>query len=234
MSQLDWNQVGNAVFKIGSLAGLLALPYSAWQNIARKPRIKFDSSGFSGGTFTRDELEFAGLSFSGTIKNCSADPNTISELYVVVWGNRKKNDSLTFGHNPTKIHDTGIGQDIKLPIKLDGSDAKKVQLTYEVVLTGSHDKELFYARKEIKPGTGLFLPKHEYKIVIRDVYDNYFDEDGHLINRKELDLRWTIGNTFNDLRKGNIFPWLKHVFKIKVSRFIFFVRKVLWSLGLRK
>lgn len=64
--------------------------------------------------------------------------------------------------------------------------------------------------------------------VIREL----FDQDGLLRNDKGRGLRWTLENTFRQLKDGHPLPFARHLVSIVATDAVFFVRRNLRRLGL--
>jgi hypothetical protein len=108
-------------------------------------------------------------------------------------------------------------------------------LTYEIPLTGTHDRELVHASEKMEfDQRPVWMPKHKYALAFADVNENLFDDHGVLRNQEELDLRWTLVNTFEALKKGIPLPYVGHLLRIWRSKFFFWVRRLLLAIGLWK
>jgi len=78
----------------------------------------------------------------------------------------------------------------------------------------------------------VLFPEHEYELAFEDVLGNLFDKDGLPRNRRGIDLRWTLDNTFEKLRDGNPLPLIWHWIRIASTDAVFFVRRLVRRLGL--
>jgi hypothetical protein len=232
-TDMIWSYVTDA----GAVITILGLPYLVVSNRRRTPKFSFSFAGSSREQFQLDNMEFCRMKFSGTIRNQSSDPNSIEKIHLVVWSNRKKKGTRTFGHIPTEILEHG--NPITLPIPFEPRQGRQIDLTYEVVLTGTHEKELVSALQPLPasvpgtpPGQILYLPKYTYELAFEDTIGNLFDQAGLPRNRAEIDLRWTLENTFRDLKEGHPWPFVRHSLKIVLTRGTFSVRRAIRRLGL--
>lgn len=172
------------------------------------------------------------MRFVGLVRNQSTDPNSIARIHLVVWADTKKRSTKTFGYIPNEIVENG--SQITLPISFDPRQGRQLDLTYELVLTGSHEMALATAQEPLPastpglaPGQVLTLPKYAYELAFEDTLGNLFDQEGLPRNRKEIDLRWTLGNF-----RGRPRLYVQQLFKIGSSRAAFFVRRTVRRVGL--
>jgi hypothetical protein len=224
----------DTILKLGSISGLLSLLYLVFQNLRKRPKFKLDFHGSTGKHFEKEGLHFYRFSYSGMLKNQSLDPNTVTRLHLVVWGNKKKTSSLRFGYGGVTIKDESIEGEIKLPLVFSPREAKHLNIIVEFPVKGTADEKILQEHVEVKPGTGLYRQKYDYEICIEDINENLFDSQGTQINRDEISLRWTLPNTINDLQQGKIWPFLSHSGRIVKSRIKFRVKVLMQALGLWK
>ncbi len=225
--------VADVALKLGSVSGLISLIYLVFQNLRKRPRFKLDFLGSTGEHFESGGLRQYRYSYSGILKNLSLEPNSVIRFHLVVWGNKKKTSSLRFGHGGT-VKDESTNTTLKLPILFTPKEAKHLSIVFEIPVTGTADERLLQEHVEMKPGSGLYRPVHEYEICIEDTIENFFDSQGNQINREETDLRWTLPNTIHDLQQGRILPFLVHLYRIMRSRIKFRFRAAMQTLGIWK
>lgn len=220
------------LLKAGSLSGLLSFVYLIFQNLRRRPKFKIDFQGSHGKHFMKDNLHFFEFGYTGIIKNQSLDPNTVTKLYLAVWGNKQKTSSLRFGSSPLKIIDKTKGEEVRLPIMFAPREAKTLSLTYQFPVKGTADEKIL--TEYIEVGNNAYLPKHTYEVCTEDTAENLYDNSGNPLNRREIDLRWTLPNTVRDLQKGKRLPLIKHNIGIAKARLYFYVKRASQALGLWK
>jgi hypothetical protein len=183
---------------------------------------------------TRDNLEFYNLKYEGQVKNESSEPNSIVQIGYVVWANKARTRSLSNGINSI-IRDRD-GVEIHTPLLFSPFEGKSLQIDFAVCLTGTHDREIVLARKDVSKVSGatpgISMPKHEYQLVFTDINGRLFDYTGQLRSQKLMNLWWTLDNTFRSLRRGNPFPYLWHMMKIVIASLSFRIRRLFWRLGL--
>lgn len=227
--EIDIKQLMQYILSLGSVSGLLVLPYTIVHASKRRPRLKFDFS-YTSRSEVREDNEYGDcccLTFSGTIKNRSSDTNSISKIYLVVWVDNKKRNSvfrLSFG---------GILLDEKekkltLPLELPPRTGKMMQIYFKIPVTGTSDERLL---KEHLPDV-YNLPKYRYELCFEDTDENFFDQQGRLRNLEEINLRWTLPNTMQEMQKGNFVPFLKYMFQIQKSKVFFLLKRISYHVGL--
>lgn len=174
------------------------------------------------------------MTYVGHIKNESGEPNSIVKIGYVVWANKARTRSLSNGFNAVVRDRDGV--ELYTPILFSPFEGKFLQIEFAVCLTGTHNKEIVVARKDVSnvPGAtpGLSLPKYEYQLLFTDINDRLFDCLGQLRSQRLMNLWWTLENTFRSLRRGNPFPYLWHMMKILVVSILFRMRRFLWRVGL--
>ncbi len=207
------------------------IPYLVNDRRKRNPRFSFEFAGTSGQPFNRDGKAWYRFTFEGSIKNHSIETNTLQRIFLVVWRDKKRTDTRRFGHGSTDIHDTN-GTQVKEPIKFEPKESKKLTIIFESIVEGTSDKEILSVLEPIQPGSQYYLPKYQYELAFEDINGNLFDKNGYLKNRKTIDLKWTLPNTFNALRDGNILPFIKHKTSIYLSDLLFQLKKFQRFLGL--
>lgn len=222
---------------IATIITIVTLPYLFISYRKRSPRFSYEFFGSSRQPFVRDNLEFCRLNFEGVIRNESLDPNSIVAIYYVLWTDKKKKGTYSFGGSPVSI--TESGQEGNLPLSFQPRQARKVSIVFELPLTGSHDKKLVEAVKPlptdipgIQPGETIYVAKYTYELAFKDILGNLFDQDGILRNQTGIDLRWTLENTFAQLKVGHPWPFIKHFTRITVTDFVFAIRRLVRKLGL--
>jgi hypothetical protein len=216
------------VERASAVIALVGVPYLVNANRQRVPRFSFKFTASRGELFERDGLEWCRFAFSGTVRNQSLDHNSVQNVRLVVWRKRGK-AYRTFGYTPTKI--TEHGEVIQEPLSFGPREARKLDIEFEVALTGTHERQLVYARKKISDEPEIYKPVHEYELCFEDINGNLFDKDGLPCNRKGADLRWTLENTFIKLKEGNPVPLIRHAIKILVSDGQFAIKRAIRWLG---
>jgi hypothetical protein len=230
---LDIETLKQLILGLGSISGLLTLPYVVIQAAKKRPRLKFDFSGMSGNGLKKNDAigDYYSFQFMGTIKNRSLIPNSISKIYLIVWAdNEKRNSALRLGFGGI-LSDTN-GKKLPLPLELSSMNGKKVQVNFEIPVKGTSDERLLSEVIPVGNSGQFYLPKHKYELCFEDTDENFFDQQGRLRNLEEINLRWTLSNTMKDLQGGNFIPFLKHTFSIQKSVILFFLKKIKNRLGL--
>jgi hypothetical protein len=179
-------------------------------------------------------MEFYDLKYVGQVKNESSEPNSIVQIGYVVWANKARTRSLSNGINSVIKDHSGV--ELHAPILFSPFEGKSLQIDFAVCLTGTHNREIVPARKDISqiPGAtpGLSMPKHKYELVFTDINGRLFDHTGQLRSQKLMDLWWTLENTFRALKRGSPLPYLWHMIEIFVTSLLFRIRRFFWRLGL--
>jgi hypothetical protein len=228
------DQVLSRVLQMGSISGLVSLVLTISSHIRKRRRFSFGFQGSSGTAATRGNLEFYDWKYLGQVKNESSEPNSIVQIGYVVWANKARTRSLSNGFNSVIKDHSGV--ELHTPILFSPFEGKALQIDFAVCLTGTHDREIILARKDISniPGAmqGLSIPKHEYQLVFTDINGRLFDDTGKLRSQKLMDLWWTLPNSFRSLQRGNPFPYLRHMIKIFFTSLFFRIRRFFWRLGL--
>lgn len=219
------------ILNIGSVAGLLSFFYTISDHRKKRTKFSFDFHGSSSGNYEKDGLEFAKFRWEGTTKNESLTENSIVEVDFIIWANKARTRSKTNGMIFT-IEDSNSKEKVSLPINFKPRESKKITLIADVVLTGSHNDELFKARKSVQPESPFVLPEHEWNLTFKDVSHNLFDERGVLRSQKLIDLWWTLPNATKDLNNGNIFPTLREYLKIFIAWIGYWVKRLFRFLGM--
>ena len=220
------------IFNIGSVAGLFTLFIVIFSSLRKKPKLKFDSSHFIGSIKKDDKSKYI-FEFTGILKNQSIEPNTIVRIYLVVWGNRKNNSTLRFGYHGLRLIDCQQNIEIELPISFLPREAKKLKIIYEIDYIKT-DKELIEAVEPFKPAISTYVYKYQYELVFEDINENFFDQQGNLINIEENKLRWVMPNFLSELQKGNAKPVSTHRKKIFKTRIKFRIKKFVQNIGIWK
>jgi hypothetical protein len=223
----------DTILAIGSVSGLLVLPYTIVQASKKRPRLKFDFSGMSGSGVKKSDAvgEYYRFEFSGTIKNRSTETNSISKIYLVVWAdNKKRNSALRLGFGGVLLDSSK--NVLSLPLELPSRTGKKLEIIFEIPVTGTSDERLLKEFIPVGNSGRFYLPKHKYELCFEDTDENFFDQQGRLRNLNEINLRWTLPNTIKELQKGNIAPFLKHMFQIQKSRILFSIKRISYQIGL--
>jgi len=222
------------ILNIGSISGLIALIYTIFQSLRKRPKFKFYFSGIHGQSSHEDKLEYYTFTFNGTLKNQSLDPNSIIRIFLVVWKNRKKNETLRFGHGGMTIKNNANNEEISLPITFTPREAMALEIQCKFPVTGTSDDKLLREFVPVQPNSQFLLPKHEYELAFEDVNENLYDHKGTLCNREEIDLRWTLPNSTRNIHNGIYWPFISHKFKIIWTRIRFRWKIIFQSFGLWK
>lgn len=226
--------LADLILKLGSISGLISLPYLVFQNLRKRPCFKLEFHGSSGAHYDNNGAHFYRYSYTGILKNQSLDPNTVNRFYLAVWKNKSKTSALRFGHGGIRITDKSTDKEVKLPIPFAPREARHVNIVFEFPVKGTADERLLKQHEEAKPGSGLYLAKYEYEICIEDVTENLFDSDGKQINREEIGLRWTFPNSIRKLKQRRVAPVIKHFCQIVFSNVRFRTKLLAQTLGLWK
>lgn len=230
---IDFEKLKQFILNLGSISGLLVLPYTVVQASKKRPRLKYDFSGMSGSGVKKSDAvgEYYRFEFSGTIKNRSLETNSISKIYLVVWvDNRKRNSALRLGLGGTLLDPNK--NVLTLPLELPPRTGKKLQIIFEIPVTGTSDERLLKEFIPVGQSGRFYLPKHQYELCFEDTDENFFDQQGRLRNLEEINLRWTLPNTMKELQKVNFVPFFKHMFQIQKSKTLFFLKKTSYQIGL--
>ena len=222
------------ILNIGAISGLIALTYTIFQNLRRRPKFKFDFLSRNGEFSTEGGLLYDTITFTGTLKNQSLDPNSISKIYLVVWKNRKRNVTLRFGFGGITLIKTANSEEIKLPISFNPREAMSLKINCKFPVVGTSDEQLLREVIPIYPGSKYIRPKYEYELAFEDINENLFDQEGRPSNSEEISLRWTLPNSTREINNGVYWPFIKHKFKIAWSRVRFRWKIILQSFGLWK
>lgn len=227
------NNLVKILLDLGSISGLLVLPYTIVQSSRRRPRLKYDFSGVSGSGVKKSDAvnEHYRFEFSGTIKNRSLETNSISKIYLVVWAdNKKRNSALRLGFGGILLDSRN--NVLSLPLELPPRTGKKLKIIFEIPVTGTSDERLLKEYIPVGESGRFYLPKHNYELCFEDTDENFFDQQGRLRNLEEINLRWTLPNVMKELQKGNFAPFLQHMFLIQKSRVSFFFKRISYQIGL--
>jgi len=221
---------------IAAVITIIGLPYLVASYRKRAPRFSFAFHGSATRDFHRSGSNFREFTYTGSVRNQSLDPNSIERIYLVVWKTKRKKGTRSFGSYNPRIKENE--QEHHLPLKFEPRQGRTLIMTFEVPMQG-HDAELMNAVEPLDPsipgtppGAQLFLPKYKYELAFEDIVGNFFDQDGILRNRRGIDRRWTLENTFRQLKDGNPTPFVRHIVGIGVGDFIFFFRRNLRRLGI--
>lgn len=217
---------------LGALGGFLSAAYIIAQKMAKRPKFYFKS--YAGGWSVKkvEEREILQISYEGILINRSDQSNSITEVTYTVWDDSSRYKSLSNGLFMGKYTDKSDNVEKDLPIYFKEREAKKLKFFTEVPISGTHNIEIVRARKSIVPGSPMTMAKYEYEIGFRDASMIFFDKDGKIRSQEIMDLWWTLPNTFHALKKGNPFPYLKHMFTILYYWVVFHLKKVKHFFGL--
>ncbi|OGG35326.1 MAG: hypothetical protein A2427_02270 [Candidatus Nealsonbacteria bacterium RIFOXYC1_FULL_40_7] len=227
------DKIVKILLNLGSISGLLLLPYTILQAIKKRPRLKFDFSGMSGTAIKKSDAigEYYRFEYTGTVKNQSLETNSILKIYLVVWAdNKKRNSALRLGFGGIVLNDQKTM--LSLPIELTPKTGIKLKIIFEIPVKGTSDERLLTTMEPADPNARFYLHKYHYELCFEDTDENFFDQQGRLRNLEEINLRWTLPNTMKALQGGNVIPFLKHMFLIQKSKFLFSLKKISYQLGL--
>ncbi|MHB8115491.1 MAG: hypothetical protein ACYDC7_01175 [Acidithiobacillus ferrivorans] len=222
----------DAMDKIGSFCGLLALPYLMFQNLRSRPRIAFEFHGSSGQHIQLDGIHQYRYEVFGVIKNKSLDPNTVSKICLVVWGKKAKTSYLRFGFGGVSVYETSSKQLLSLPIALAPREAKATQIIFEFPVQGTSDEKILSDVIPVVPGSNLLRQRYKYDLCFEDINGNLYEASGDQVNAIEAALRWTLPNTVRQFQDGHIWPFISHYLMILRSKIGFKLRITLQALGL--
>lgn len=231
LPNLHLDEVWKAILKVGSLSGLVSLVFTISNHVRKRRRFSFEFRSSSTSRVPKSGMDFYELKFNGAVKNESTEPNSIVKIGYVVWGNKSRTRSLTYGGNAVITDPAGSA--LHTPILFSPLEGKSLHIEFSIVLTGSHDWEIVKARRPV-PGntTGMTLPKYQYQLVFTDINGRLFDQTGQLRSQRLVDLWWTLPNSFNVLKQGNPLPYLWRVIKIGLLSAWIRIRRSFWRLGL--
>lgn len=219
------------VERLGAIVAIFGLPYLVLKERRNISRFSYDFGASSGKSYVKGDKQYREFTFSGTIKNHSLNPNTISRIYMVVWSNRRQCATLRFGYGRYKITDEDKNQ-YKVPVIFAPREAKRLEIVYDSIITGTADEKILKEFTPVRPGSDLFLPKHTYELAFEDPDGNLFDQNGKLLSLKLINLNWTLENTFKQLKNGKYWPFIKHRTKIQVELIKLRWRRAVRALGL--
>lgn len=226
------SEIWHIILKLGPIAAFIALGYSISQNLRKTAKFSFNFEGSSRSPYERDGKPFCKLTIGGTLKNQCLENNCITEIHTIVWDKKKRHTTLRHWTHLTEIFNITDDVVVKLPLPLNGYQAKKIRVTIDMIAQGNSDEHILHAYDEIAPG--FRIPKYEYQLMFEDVNGNIFGADWKLRNREVSDLWFTIGNTTHALKRGNPLPLIGHYLSIQWSRIKFRVKIIKQYLGLSK
>lgn len=227
----DWDKIYKIILEIGSFSGLFSVLFTLREKSRKKPRFKYTFRGLNWKDYVKENGHtFRKLHFDGDIKNQSSEPNSITNIYYVIWDGKSRSRTLTFGGEPV-IELLPTKQVEHLPLSFNPKESKRLSLEYEVIITGTHLEKIFSEVIRVSDESHVYLPKYEPKLIFQDTNENLFAENGELLNRKLIDLWWTLPNSFESLKKGNPLPWIKHMLKIVFNSISHKITKVIYSIG---
>lgn len=219
------------ILNTGSIAGLFSLFYTISEHRKKRTKFSFDFLGSASGTYEKDNLEFARLRWEGTIKNESLTENSIVHIAYIIWANKNRTRAKTNGMI-FNIEDGNSKDKISLPINFKPRESKKVVIIADVVLTGTHNNELFKAIKPTQVGSPFVLPENEWNLTFKDTNHCMFDEKGIIRSQKLVDLWWTLPNATRDLNNGNLIPTIREYSKIFITWIGYWLKRISRFIGL--
>ncbi len=224
----------NIIKDLGSIAGLIVLLFTIFQNVREKPKFKFDFSGRRGEPSIENDIEYYTYTFNGTLKNQSLSTNSICKIFLVVWKNQKKNETLRFGYGNSEIENKTNSEKLKLPIIFRPREAIDIEIIFKFHVKNTPDEKLLSEFIPVQTGSQFLIAKHEYELAFEDVNENLYDEKGKLCNREEISLRWTLPNAEKKSSKSFVSPLQEHKLKILKSNVKFKFKLLLSIFGLWK
>lgn len=237
------NFIKEALHLALSLGVSFALLYTIFGSLRKSYKLKFESSwssGFGFHTYLPDKLTYATIVFKGLLKNQSLDPNTLTDVYLVVWRNYKRNSTIRYGCAGVTVKNLESGQEIKLPLLLEPREAKNLEITIEFPVTGTSDQKILGSYNTNKPTAYVVKNRLErlllgwkmranrktnYELAFEDVNENLFDMSGNLRNKREINLQHTLSNYLG-------WKWYRQKVKIYWVRFKFFGKLLLKRFGI--
>ncbi|QQR61053.1 hypothetical protein IPH19_01135 [Candidatus Uhrbacteria bacterium] len=222
---------GRILLDSGSIAGFISLLFTLKEQIKKRSKFKFDFRGSAGSVKTRNGLDFYDIAFDGYVKNQSNEQNSITEIFYVIWGNKKRTRTLAEGMGAEIFTAADNEKKLSLPILFEPKEGKHLIIKFSVCLTGSHVYDLVRARKPAQAGSIFTLPKHDFTLTFKDVNEVLFDDKGQIRSQKLINLWWTLPNTFITLKTGNPFPYLWHMVKILFAYLAYRVFSVFQRIG---
>lgn len=227
---IEWDKVYKIVLEVGSFSGLLSILFTLREKSRKKPKFKYTFRGSSRDHFIKDGHNYCKLTFTGDIKNQSSEPNSITNIYYAIWDGKSRSRTLAFGGEPV-IENLPTKQIQHLPLSFNPKESKRLSIQYEQIVSGNHLEKLLTDVTRFSSDSNVYLPKHNPRIVLQDTNENIFEENGELLNRKLIDLWWTLPNSFESLKKGNPIPWLSHMLKIFLNFLVYKITKLIYLIG---
>lgn len=183
---------------IAAVAGLLAFFIKIFETVRWKPLLSFRMHG--GGYNPTNIAGTDGVNFGGFVKNPSLEPNSITNIYLIIWKNKWRNSAHHFGNVARIVYshekladipeiegflveDSEINQykPINLPLFVEPRQAKNISI--EDYIPHSRINEVFklLSSERVKK-------RDIFELAFEDIMGNLFDMQGRLRNRKEIDL----------------------------------------------
>ena len=221
-------------FKVGLYIVVLTFLFSISQNLNARSQLSFQFRGYAGGIVDKkvkaEDLYYQ-TNHEGIIANHSQVKNTITNISLIVWDDPdKKEHILRDSMGPSWMIDERTGQEIKLPLIIEGKEAIKVQIFNKFPFEGT-DKDLILTEKPTQPGSVFYIHKYNYELTFTDINGNEFDEHGKLINRDVIDLNWTLSNVCDEVHYKK-WPCREEKLKIVYVKVMFKIRNIFHWLGL--
>lgn len=224
-----WNSIPPQILSVAGFTAVLTLVYSIGYNRSKRPHFDFIFS-YATGAYDANKDEYK-WDIGGIIKNRSSNENSIVKIHRVAWKNNKRNSYLSDSLANIEIKD-GNNNPLKLPIYFLKKQALSLHISTKFNVKGTTDEMVLRERIQVPTIPYLYLPKNKYELCFEDINGNFFDQNGKLINMSEADLWWTLVNTFENLKSWNIAPFLKHSLLIVISKILFFLKTLFWSIGM--
>jgi len=209
----------------GALAGWFALFYTISGNIRMRPRIGAINKKVTYALQKRDKLIFFNGKFSFTLVNRSHSPNTITCVYLTVWKNKWKNSTLRFGHVNGPFIETSSRNAVGTPFHLEPRSAISLVVEINFPIDGTPDEKIF-SKLSTSPG-------YVYQLLFEDIDGTLFAEEGSQHDRREIGLRWTLGNSIREIKRFRLMPFVRHIGQIIKRRMINTLKYFLHLVGLR-
>lgn len=225
-SDLIWQWIG----RIGSVIAIIGIPYLINDRRKYLSRFSFDFEGSSRSIHDKNNQEYCRFEYSGKIKNHSLRKNSLQRIYIVVWANKRKTATLSFGYGGVEVFEDG--NKISLPISFSSKESKNLKIFFDFIIEGTHNEKLIKSFKPIQPASRFFLPKYEYELAFEDIDHNLFDQEGNIKNRKTIDLKWGLQDFSKDLIEFKFAGLGKRLLLIFWSDLKFAIFKIFRCIGL--
>jgi hypothetical protein len=191
------------------LVGILTLSFLVNAASKGRDRFAFRMAASSMHRETRQDGEHLIIEVAGDIQNKSTRVNCLSELYLVNW-RRDRRGTILFEPSPNRIREGH--DDIGLPLHLDGKQARKVFMSWDISLSER-------------------LAPTEIEIALEDSGDKLHDQRGHLRDRRNIVRRQELAKRGATIMDDGMLPFLSRYVAIRLYDLAFCARRMLWLVG---